>query len=66
MVTVDEAAIVEAVRHCFYRQKMVVEPSGVLGLAAVLSGAVQTNGRIGVILSGGNIDGSTMAKILDD
>ena len=66
MVTVGEAAIVEAVRHCFYRQKMVVEPSGVLGLAAVLSGAVQTNGRIGVILSGGNIDGSTMAKILDD
>ena len=65
MVTVSETAIAEAVRHCFYRQKIVVEPSGVLGLAAVLSGAIKTGGRIGVILSGGNIDGSTMAAILN-
>ena len=65
MVTVSEEAIVEAVRHCFYRQKIVAEPSGVLGLAALLSGAVQPSGRIGVILSGGNVDGSTMAKILN-
>ena len=65
MATVTENAIVEAVRHCFYRQKIVVEPSGVLGLAAIISGAVQSAGRIGVILSGGNIDGSTMAKILN-
>ena len=64
MVTVSEEAIAEAVRHCFYRQKIVVEPSGVLGLAAVLSGAVESGGRIGVILSGGNIDGVTMAQIL--
>ena len=64
MVTVSEEAIVAAVRHCFYHQKIVVEPSGVLGLAAVLSGAVRAGGRIGIILSGGNIDGSTMSKIL--
>ena len=65
MATVTENDILEAVRHCFYRQKIVVEPSGVLGLAAILGGAVQAAGRIGVILSGGNIDGSTMAKILN-
>ncbi len=64
MATVTEEAIVEAVRHLFYRQKLVVEPSGALGLAAVLSGAVKAHGRVGIILSGGNVDGTTMRRIL--
>lgn len=64
MRTVSEAAIVEAVRFLFYRTKLVVEPSGALGVAALLSGAVQASGRVGVILSGGNVDGATMARIL--
>ena len=64
MRTVSEYAIVEAVRFLFYRTKLVVEPSGALGVAALLSGAVPTSGRVGVILSGGNIDGPTMARIL--
>lgn len=64
MQTVSEAAIVEAVRLLFYRLKIVVEPSGALGVAALLSGAITGYNRIGVILSGGNIDGSTMASIL--
>jgi threonine dehydratase len=64
MQTVSEAAIIEAVRVLFYRLKIVVEPSGALGVAALLSGVVSGFNRIGVILSGGNIDGSTMAAIL--
>jgi threonine dehydratase len=64
MQTVSEAAIVEAVRMLFYRLKLVVEPSGALGVAAILSGKITGYDRIGVILSGGNIDGSTMAAIL--
>jgi threonine dehydratase len=64
MQTVSEAAIIEAVRLLFYRLKIVVEPSGALGVAALLSGAVTGYHRIGVVLSGGNIDGSTMAAIL--
>ena len=64
MKTVSEEAIMEAVRFLFYRMKLVVEPSGVLGLAALLSGAVKTSGRVGVILSGGNVDAETMKKIL--
>jgi threonine dehydratase len=64
--TVSEAAIREAVRFLFYRLKLVVEPSGVLGVAALLSGAVEPRGRVGVILSGGNIDGPTMTQILQD
>jgi len=64
MATVSEDAIMEAVRVLFFRMKLVVEPSGALGLAALLSGKVQAKGRVGVILSGGNIDGPTMRHIL--
>ncbi len=64
MKTVPESAIMEAVRFLFYRMKIVVEPSGVLGLAAVLAGSVKAEGRVGIILSGGNIDGAAMNKIL--
>jgi threonine dehydratase len=64
MVTVTENAIVEAVKFSFYRLKIVVEPSGVLGMAALLSGAVKARGRVGVIISGGNVDGPTMQYIL--
>jgi threonine dehydratase len=55
MQTVSENAIIDAVRFLLYRMKLVVEPSG----------AVQASGRIGVIISGGNIDGATLKKILD-
>ena len=65
MQTVSESAIIEAVRFLFYRMKLVVEPSGALGVAALLSGVVKPRGRTGVILSGGNIDSATMKRILD-
>jgi threonine dehydratase len=64
MRTVTETAIMEAVQFLFYRMKIVVEPSGALGLAALLSGAVSGLGRVGVIISGGNVDGDMMSKIL--
>ena len=64
MQTVSEEAIVEAVRFLFFRLKIVVEPSGALGVAALLSGAVRGKGNVGVILSGGNIDAPTMQTIL--
>lgn len=64
MHTVSEEEIMAAVRVLFYRLKLVVEPSGALGLAALLSGAVKARGRVGVVLSGGNVDGPTMSRIL--
>lgn len=64
MQTVSESDIMAAVRFFFFRMKMVVEPSGVLGAAALLGGAVKPRGRVGVVLSGGNIDHSTMTRIL--
>jgi threonine dehydratase len=66
MQTVTEEAIAEAVRFLFYRLKIVVEPSGALGVAALLSRAVTPRDPVGVILSGGNVDGAAMADILGD
>jgi threonine dehydratase len=65
MKTVSEASIIEAVQFLFYRMKLVVEPSGALGVAALLSGSVTPEGCVGVIISGGNIDGPTMKMILE-
>lgn len=64
MKTVPEDAITEAVRYLFYRMKLVVEPSGALGVAALLCGAVKPAGRVGIIISGGNVDGDTMIDML--
>ncbi len=64
MKTVSEKAIIEAVKFFFFRMKLVVEPSGALGLAAVLSRAVIPDSRTGIIISGGNIDSATMTMIL--
>jgi threonine dehydratase len=64
MRTVSETDIIEAVQFLFYRMKMVVEPSGALGVAVLLNGKVSATGRVGVIISGGNIDGDLMSRIL--
>jgi threo-3-hydroxy-L-aspartate ammonia-lyase len=65
MKTVSEEAIIEAVKFFFYRMKLVVEPSGALGLAAVLSRTAIPGSRTGIIISGGNIDSATMTMILN-
>ena len=65
MQTVSESSIMEAVKFFFYRMKQVVEPSGALGLAALMSKTVHAEGKIGVIISGGNIDAEMMTKILN-
>jgi threonine dehydratase len=62
---VSEAEVRRAVRFAFETLKLVVEPGGAVGLAAVLSGKVATKGRnIGIILSGGNVDPGLFADIL--
>ena len=41
-----------------------VEPSGALGIAALLSGAIEPGERTGVLISGGNVDPDVLAEIL--
>jgi threo-3-hydroxy-L-aspartate ammonia-lyase len=64
VVTVTEEAIVEAMRFCFTRLKIVVEPSGAVALAAILSEVVSATGYTGVILSGGNVALSDLSRLL--
>jgi threonine dehydratase len=64
MLTVTEEQIKMALRFLFTRMKLVVEPSGALGIAALLSGKLQPEGKVGVILSGGNVDNKIFSTIL--
>ncbi len=56
IVTVPDDALVRAMRFLAERMKLVVEPTGALAIAALLEGVVPSADRIGVIISGGNID----------
>jgi len=57
MVSVPDIELKRTMRFVWERMKLIVEPTGVLGLAALMSGAVEARGqRVGVILSGGNVD----------
>lgn len=57
IVTVSEEAIVAAMRHVWERMKVVIEPSAAVPVGALLEKKVDLSGlRIGIILSGGNVD----------
>ena len=57
IVTVSEEEIIRAMRHVLERMKVVIEPSSAVPVAAVLSGRLDVAGRrVGIILSGGNVD----------
>ncbi|TVP57879.1 MAG: threonine/serine dehydratase [Gemmatimonadales bacterium] len=65
VVTVTDEAIREATRHLLVEHKLVVEYSGAAALAALRSGAVKLEGRrVGVTLSGGNLDPSFLSEIV--
>jgi len=58
MVTVDDAQLLQAMLYVWERMKMVVEPTGALGIAGLFERkvAVPAGARVGVIVSGGNVD----------
>lgn len=63
MVTVSEAAILRTLNFLLSRLKIVVEPTGTLATVALLEGIVTApTKRVGVIISGGNLDLNIMAK----
>jgi threonine dehydratase len=65
MVTVSDQDLVETLRFLMERMKLVVEPTGALGLAAAYRGRVDVRGRrVGVILSGGNADIGAVGDLL--
>jgi len=65
VVTVPDAALVAAMRFFAERMKMLVEPTGCLAAAAAFAGRVDCRGkRVGVILSGGNVDLARFAALV--
>ncbi|MFO1329300.1 MAG: threo-3-hydroxy-L-aspartate ammonia-lyase [Rubrivivax sp.] len=65
VLTVSDAQLVATMRFFAERMKMVVEPTGCLAAAALLEGVIDLRGqRVGVILSGGNVDLAAYAALL--
>ena len=65
VVTVTDDQILDAMAFLFDRMKLVTEPSGAVGIAALLSGAVAVRGRkAGVVISGGNVGVARFAALL--
>ncbi|CAN5589483.1 threonine ammonia-lyase [soil metagenome] len=64
VVTVSEDDTAQALLVLLERAKLVVEPAGAVGVAAILSGQVKNTGTKVVILSGGNIDPLVMERII--
>jgi threonine dehydratase len=63
--TVSDAQLIETMRFYAERMKMVVEPTGCLSLAAAVQSKESLKGqRVGVIISGGNIDMTRFAQLL--
>ena len=67
VLTVSDAQLVQTMRFFASRLKLVVEPTGCLAAAALLEGAIDLRGaRVGVIVSGGNVDLARYASLLRD
>ncbi len=64
VVTVSEDALARALIFLLERSKMVVEPAGAVGVAALMEGKIENPGTTVVILTGGNIDPMLMLKVI--
>jgi threonine dehydratase len=65
VLTATDAELVECMRFMASRMKLVVEPTGCLGLAAALQMRAQVRGRrIGILVSGGNVDIARFCSLL--
>ena len=56
IVTVSDEETIKAMQLVYERMKMVVEPSGIVGLAAIKQNSIFKGKRVGIVISGGNVD----------
>lgn len=64
-LTASDAEVGMAVAFAFRELKLVVEPGGVVGLAALLAGRIDARGKnLVIVLSGGNVDADLFAKLV--
>lgn len=60
VVSVEDDALLDALKFAMIRTKLVIEPTGALGLAALFTGLVKVSGPTAVVVSGGNLDFSLL------
>jgi threo-3-hydroxy-L-aspartate ammonia-lyase len=60
VVSVEDDVLLDALKYAMYRTKLVIEPTGALGIAALLSGTIKPKGPVAVVVSGGNLDFSLL------
>jgi threonine dehydratase len=66
-LTASDQEVARAVRYAFEELKLVVEPGGAIGLAALLAGKLDVQGKVVVgILSGGNVDAELFARLIGE
>ncbi len=64
-ISASDAEVGRAVKFAFQELKLVVEPGGAIGLAALLAGKLDVKGKVVVgVLSGGNVDADLFAKLI--
>jgi threonine dehydratase len=64
-VTASEAEVAAAVAFAYRELKLVVEPGGAVGLAALLAGHIDARGKnVVIVLSGGNVDADLYARLI--
>jgi len=56
VVSIDDEVLLETLKWAMYRTKLVIEPTGALGLAALFAGKIKPKGPVAVVISGGNLD----------
>ena len=65
VMTVSDAEVIDAMRYLLLRLKLLVEPTGAVPVALLQAGKLDVRGRrVGVILSGGNVDPTLLADVL--
>ena len=64
IVLVSESEIAQAIRHAYWEERQIIEGSGSVGIAALLSGKVKPAGPTVCLLSGGNIDMALHHRII--
>jgi threonine dehydratase len=64
LLLVDEDTIAQAIRHAYKQEKQVIEGSGAVGIAALLTGGIAGAGPIVLVVSGGNVDMEQHARLI--
>ena len=60
IVSVDDDVLLDTLKWAMVRTKLVIEPTGALGLAALVAGKIRPRGPVAVVVSGGNLDFSLL------